>query len=152
LKKEKFDQLILQLERYCDYRERCAQDVRAKLQKQGLNKQDVEELIDYLIEHNSIDEKRYAIQFAHGKNKYNKWGKNKIYAALIAKRIDAHIIQSALDEMDDDLYRQTLETLYKRKFDSLSKETSYIRKNKTIKSCMDKGYSYEQILSILEEK
>ena len=145
LKKEKLDSLIILMQRFCDYTERSSWDVRTKLRKQGVSGQDIEMIIEQLKDEKYIDDERFAIQFAQGKNKYNKWGKNKIRSALHLKKIDSKSISSALDSIDTETYGQVLESVYLGKYNSVRDPNLFNKKNKTIKHCLDKGFEYELI-------
>ena len=152
MKKERFDQLILLMQRFCDYKERSSWDVRAKLQKQRVSIHDINTIVEQLKADNYLDDRRYAIQFAQGKNKYNKWGKNKIKTTLLSKKFDHETISIALDSIDPEDYLQILEGVYLAKYNALRETNAYTRKNKTIKHCLNKGFEYELIREFSEKE
>lgn len=79
------------------------------------DKADIQAIIKILEEENLLNERRYARAFAKGKLRSNKWGKNKIKAALQIKRIQAEIIQKALEEIDEDEYLEILNLIIENK-------------------------------------
>jgi regulatory protein len=78
---------------YCSYQERSHTEVREKLFSFGLYKEQVEELITYLIGENYLNEERYAIAFAGGKFRMKGWGRIKIRYALKQHRISEFCIK-----------------------------------------------------------
>jgi len=59
--------LFTAIVRYCNYQERCHQEVRNKLYELGAKTPEVEQLIALLIEKNLLNEERYARAFARGR-------------------------------------------------------------------------------------
>ncbi|HEV8079593.1 MAG TPA: hypothetical protein VGP43_02700 [Chitinophagaceae bacterium] len=72
------EQALPKIKLYCAYQERCHKEVKEKLYSLGLYKKDVEQLISQMIEENYLNEERFAIQYAGGKFRMNKWGRIKI--------------------------------------------------------------------------
>jgi regulatory protein len=72
------EQALQRLRHYCDYQERCHQEVKDKLYSFGLRKQDVETAIATLIQEDRLNEERFAVQFAGGRFRLKNWGKIKI--------------------------------------------------------------------------
>jgi regulatory protein len=94
--------------KYCAYQERSQQEVRDKLYDLGLHKNEVEQGIAILIEDGFLNEQRFAIAFAGGKFRINKWGKVKIRMALQSKKVSAYCVKQALSQIADADYRKTL--------------------------------------------
>lgn len=90
--------------RYCAAAEHCESEVREKLRQWGAEAKISDEIIDYLIDNNFINEERYACAFAHDKLRYNGWGKIKIRYMLTGKRISSHAIETALAAIDESEY------------------------------------------------
>ncbi|MEA3505179.1 MAG: RecX family transcriptional regulator, partial [Bacteroidota bacterium] len=63
---------------YCAQQEHCIFDVRKKLFQWGVETSYHDEIIEYLLEDNFINETRYANSFCIGKFHQNKWGRKKI--------------------------------------------------------------------------
>ena len=101
-KKWNRDNAQVNIERYCAYQERCHSEVRNKLLSHGIYGDLLEELIGHLIENNYLNEERFALQYAGGKFRIKKWGKEKIKQALKAKGVSAYSIREALTSISDD--------------------------------------------------
>ena len=54
---------------------------------------------NHLIEHNFINEERFAQSFVRGKHNYKFWGKNRIVNELKFRNISSRIITIALKEI-----------------------------------------------------
>ena len=72
---------------YCSYQERCIYDVKMKLLEWKASEKTIEKIIRKLEEEDYINEERYAVSFATGKLRNNKWGRTKIFYALMQKHI-----------------------------------------------------------------
>ncbi|MBT1704191.1 regulatory protein RecX [Chryseosolibacter indicus] len=137
--------------RYCVYQERCHSEVRDKLYSFGLFKTDVEELITYLITEGFLNEERFAKAFAGGKFRMKKWGRLKIVHELEQKHISKNCIKSALKEIDERDYTQTLEKLVKDKSNSLDEPNLFVRRDKLSKYVIQKGYEPDLVWSLIKE-
>jgi len=93
---------------YCAYQERCHQEVKQKLYQLGVKGMQADAYIACLIQENYLNEERFAVQFALGKFRINKWGKRKIEMALQQKQISAYLIRKALQHIDTDAYLDAL--------------------------------------------
>ena len=94
--------------KYCAYQERSQQEVRDKMYDLGLHKNEVEQGIVVLIEEGFLNEQRFAVAFAGGKFRVNKWGKVKIKLALKAKKVSDYCIHHALNQIQQSDYQKTL--------------------------------------------
>lgn len=138
--------------RYCNYQERCHQEVRNKLYELGANTPEVERLIALLIEKNLLNEERYATSFARGKFSIKKWGRQKILQQLKLHRISDYCIKKAMKEIDPEEYQQVLKRLTERKWAELAGEKNlYIRKNKTWRYLVQKGYETDLVQDAISQ-
>lgn len=137
--------------KYCAYQERTQQEVRDKLYSYGLYPDAVEEVLTDLITDDFINEERYAQSFVRGKFRQNKWGRVKIKRALQQKTISDYCIRQGMQEIDDTDYQETLRGLMQRKWDTLSSDDAYHRKNKTVRYVLGKGYEADLAWKMIEE-
>jgi len=96
--------LLDKAKKYCSYQERCLADVKRKLNEWKAAEKTVEKIIQTLEKEDYINEERYAIAFALGKLRNNKWGRNKIFYAMTRKQIPEIYIQMGLNEIDEKEY------------------------------------------------
>ena len=144
------EQALQKIRHYCAYQERCHQEVKEKLYGFGLHRAEVDELLSRLIEDNYLDEERFAVQFAGGKFRMNRWGRRRIEAELRGRQVSDYCIRKGLASIDESDYQQTLEKLAKQKFASLSGETPFVARGKTIAYLVQKGYEPDLAAKALE--
>lgn len=134
------DEAITLLENYCAYQERCHKDVETKLFQLHLIPEAKEKIILHLIQHNYLNEERFAKAFARGKFSIKNWGKQRIKKELKLRNISNYNINSALKEINEEEYLQTLETLSTKKL-QLIKETNLLKKkSKLANYLISKGF------------
>lgn len=132
-------------ESYCAYQERAQQEVRDKLYDWGLHMEEVEQAISTLIEHNFLNEERFAKAYTLGKFRMKGWGKIKIVQGLKIKRISKPLIQIALREIDLDEYEQKLEDTIQKKINKPVQKLTLLEKSKLIRFLMSKGFENDLI-------
>lgn len=148
---EKYNKAKLKIASYCAYQERCQQEVKSKLYGYGLYRDQVEELLAWLITENYVNEERFAKTFAGGKFRIKKWGKFKITQALKQKDISEFCIKEALKEMSDADYLQTIQQLVEKKLGELdaTKFNNYQLKDKVSKYVISKGFEPNVVWDVL---
>ncbi|MFD0799022.1 regulatory protein RecX [Maribacter chungangensis] len=119
------------LEAYCAYQDRCHKEVVSKLKEMGMIPVAIDEIVGHLIKENFLNEERFARSFARGKFNIKKWGKNRIINELKQRGITKYNLTSALKEIDEETYVQTLEQLAKRRLGQIS-ETNLLKKRKKL--------------------
>lgn len=77
--------------------------------------------------------------------KYNKWGRRKVEQALWMKHIPKDISDPIFEEIEDDLYMETLLPLMKNKYKTIKAKNDYERSMKLIRFALGRGYSMEVI-------
>ena len=141
------------MRQYCNFQERCHQDVRTKGLNLGFRSDALEEIISTMISEKLLDEERYARSLARGKFRNNQWGRNKIIQSLKQHAIPPYCIKKALTEIDDEEYMQVIKKLIASKSRVLSKEKDGYAKNKKIVAyLLQKGYEYELIAGLIAEE
>lgn len=102
------DALLKRMAGLCAKSEQCTYDIRVKLYKAGLTGDKRDEIIKYLTANRYLDDARFARSFASYKVRFSSWGKRKIRMALAAKRIATDLITAALEQIDEEEYREAL--------------------------------------------
>ena len=145
------EQALPKIKQYCAYQERCHGEVREKLYSLGLYKNDVEQLMALLIEENFLNEERFAIQYAGGKFRMNRWGRVKIKYALRQKQVSDYSIKKALKEIGESEYIATLQKLAEQKLRTLRTEKNALVKKKRLQDyLMGKGYEGELVREVVK--
>jgi regulatory protein len=136
---------------YCNYQERCQQQVRDKLYSLGCNTGEVEAMIADLIEKGLVNEERFSRAIARGKFRINKWGRIKIIQQLKQHRISDYCIKIGLREIDEEEYAQTLQRLATAKWAELKGEKNiFTKKAKVFRYLRQKGFERDLITESIE--
>lgn len=133
----------------CSRREYCPEDIRLKLESWGVSEDDAGRVIMILIKENFLNERRYAEAFVKDKFNYNKWGKVKIAAHLKMKKVPAGIVSSALECIDDELYRRILNDLIVSHRRSVKAKNQYDLKGKLLRYGLSKGFESQLLYDII---
>ena len=145
------DQAKLVLEKYCIYQDRCHQEIVNKLYKMNMVKDVHDAILVHLIQHNFLNEERFAKSFARGKFYYKNWGKIKITNQLKAKNISSNNIQTALKEINDEDYLNTLQLLANKKIKQINTTNIFEIRKKTTYFLQSKGYEISLIIEVLNQ-
>lgn len=138
--------------KYCNYQERCHQEVRDKLYQLGATRDEVEHQIAALIEADLLNEERYARAYARGKFRIKKWGRLSIVRHLKQNRISEYCIKKGLSEIDPEEYDRVLSGLAAKKWHELRNEGQiHVKKGKTYRFLQQKGYESDLIMAAINE-
>ena len=138
------------IKHYCAYQERNHAEVKKKLYGYGLYKNEVEELISKLIEENYLNEERYAIAYAGGKFRVNKWGKTKIQYEMRQKQLSPYCIKKGLAAISDEDYEKCLQKLAFDKLKLLKSEKNiFTKKQKLQNYLVGKGYEFDWVKKVM---
>jgi len=117
------------LEHYCAYQERCHKEVAQKLKDMYMIPEAMDVIIVHLLQHNFLNEERFAKTFVSGKFKFKNWGKRRLTFELKQKDVSKVNINQALAEISDDEYVGVFNDLAEKKAHSI-KETNLLKKKK----------------------
>ena len=145
------DLVLDKMAKYCAYQERCVKDVRDKLKTFDLPQDEKEKILDYLLDNRFVNDERFAKSFVRGKINQSGWGLNKIRFHLMQKGIAKEIIDEALGQTDEDLYRQRLIDILKTKCKTVKAENDFERKRKLAAYAMQKGFEASLVWGVLKE-
>lgn len=99
----------------CARSEQCEADIRLKLLRKGLSEGEAQQIIEYLKEHNYLNETRYAQAYARSKSRLSGWGPWKIKNALALKGISHEVILEAVQQIDSEVFaRNALEAAQRK--------------------------------------
>ena len=135
----------LQLAALCAQAEHCRQEMLDKMKRWGLDEGVKDRIISRLVKERFVDDERYARAFVKDKVRYNKWGRRKIQQALWMKRIDEHIQQQVLDEIEEREYLEVLRPLLKHKRKSVKAQNDYELNQKLIRFALGRGFTFDVI-------
>ncbi|WGD35982.1 regulatory protein RecX [Olleya sp. YS] len=141
-KQESFtiEEATKKLEHYCAYQERCHQEVRQRLKSMNMIPEATDIIIVHLLEHNFLNEERFAKTYTRGKFRIKKWGKRRIALELKRKDISKFNVNQALTEIDNDEYIEVFNDLAEKKTNSLKETDKYKKKKKLIDYLLYRGW------------
>ncbi len=134
------EEIKRKLERYCVYQDRCHKEVEDKLREYKLIPEAREAILLHLLEHDFLNEERYAKSFARGKFRIKKWGRLRIVRELKFRHISEYNIKTALKEIDEETYIDNLYSLAEKKNNLIKDSNSYDRKRKLYAYLIYRGY------------
>ena len=147
------DQITLKLEHYCAYQDRCHKEVEEKLSTINLIPEAKEKIILHLIEHNYLNEERFAKSFARGKFKYKNWGKSRIIRELKLRGISEFNIKTALKEIPEEEYIEKFNQISCKKLDTIIESNIFKRKKKLEDYLLYRGWEshlvYEKVNELI---
>jgi regulatory protein len=126
------EQAMRSIERYCAYQERCHQEVERKLKKMGMIDDAIDQIMPHLLEHDFLNETRFSRAFARGKFRMKSWGRQRIVRELRAKGLNKRTTDIGLTEISDEDYRETFETLSRKRNNQLTNETNKYKRRKKL--------------------
>ena len=146
------EELVLQKIRYfCSYQERSVRETEEKLRDWAVQRKRIPGIIRQLREEGYIDEKRFAIAFAGGKFRQNKWGRQKIGFELRLRGLSDKLVIEGIKAIDEEEYLKVLHSLILRKKNELKPENEPVSREKIINFVHGKGYEIDLILAALKE-
>lgn len=146
------DVIFNKLCHYCAYQERCHEEVRTKILSYKIYGDDLEEIMHKLIEEDFLNEERFAIAYAGGKFRIKKWGRGKILNELKKRKISGYCIQKAMEEIDNDAYEKTLNTLLSASIKKYETKHVFETKNKVARYLISRGYESDLVWTLINKK
>lgn len=145
------DQVLDKMAKYCAYQERCVKDVKDKLKTFDIPEKAKEEILEYLIDNRFVDNERFVRSFVRGKVNQSGWGLNKIRFHLMQKGIAKELIDEALRQTDEEVYRQKLIAILKTKAKTVKAASDYEKKRKLAAYAMQKGFEGNLVWEVLKD-
>ncbi len=143
------DEATKALEHFCAYQERCHKEVEQKLYDLKMIPEAKEKIILHLLQHNFLNEERFANAFVRGKFSIKKWGRIKIVSELKFKNISSYNIKFALKEINEEDYIITLQKIAEKKLALIKEPNSFKKKSKLITFLISKGYETNLVYTVV---
>lgn len=145
------DQVLDKMAKYCAYQERCVKDVRDKLKTFDISQENRDKILEYLLDNRFANDERFAKSFVRGKINQSGWGLNKIRFHLAQKGIAKDIIDEALEQTDEEVYRQRLIDILNTKAKTVKAENDFEKKRKLAAYAMQKGFEGSLVWETLKD-
>lgn len=142
---------LSKMEQYCAYQERCHKDVEDKLKTMKLIPEAREKIILHLLEHNFLNEERFAQSFARGKFRIKKWGKQRIVRELKLRQVSEYNIKTALKEISESDYLETFHHIADKKMAAMTEIDMQKKKKKLMAYLQYRGWESQLIFEKINE-
>lgn len=139
------------LEHYCAYQERCHKEVRQKLEDMHMIPEAIDVIIVHLLEHNFLNEARFAKTFVSGKFKIKAWGRRRLAYELKQKGISKVNINQALAEISDTEYIEVFNDLAEKKARSIKEPNTFKKRKKIIDYLLYRGWESDLVYQKAKE-
>ena len=145
------EEALTRLQKYCSYQERCHWEVNKKLQEMRMIPEAIDHIIGQLVEHNFLNEERFAKAFVRGKFVMKKWGKQRIISELKRRHISKYNINQALSEISDDDYRETLTNIAEKRLQSILEQNKFKKQKKLADYLLYRGWESHLVYDKVKE-
>jgi len=146
-----FSEVQKKLEYYCSYQERCHFEVEQKLYSFELSAAERQQIIVHLIEHNYLNEERFASIFTLSKLHQKKWGIVRIKNELKARKISDYLITKSLNEISEEEYHKTFNTLAEKHWNTIMEHNTLKKRKKFCDYMLRNGWESDLVYKKAKE-
>ena len=135
-------------EELCGRAEYSSGEVMMRLVRRGASGDVARSVVENLRSRRFIDDGRFARAYVREKAEYSRWGRQKITAMLIEKRVGRADIDEALDEIDPEVFIGSAVHVMNGKLRSLRvdiQNIDYQSKIKLIRFAAGRGFTSAEI-------
>ena len=134
---------------FCSTSERCLSEVREKLRNWGIEADGQERILKRLIDERFVDESRFAAAFVKDKFRFNQWGRIKIRIMLQQKKVDTHLIEDAMELINEEEYHDCLVSILIQKRKTLKDKDTMQLKAKLYRFAASRGFESDVIFKVV---
>ena len=148
------DEAKKKLEYYCAYQERCHKEVRQKLKDMDMIPEAIDIIVVHLLEHNFLNEERFAKTFVSGKFKIKRWGRRRLTLELKKKDISKVNVNQALSEINEAEYIEVFNDLAEKRLPFIKEVNKFKKKKKLTDYLLYRGWEshlvYEKVNQLIK--
>jgi len=134
------DEAKKKLEYYCAYQERCHDEVVEKLRSMRMIPEAIDLIVVHLLDHNFLNEERFACSFARGKHRIKYWGRIRIVKELKFRNISKYNIDTALREITQEEYLSNFHKLADTHWQNMHERNALKKRKKFCDFLLRKGF------------
>lgn len=137
---------------FISYRGRSEKEVRDKLEKKSFSPEIIEKAVSRFEDLGYINDETYARDYARSRLQGKGYGPQRIRMDLKKRGVPKHLIEEALQELDEaDSYYEIALREGRKRWQRLAKETDpYKRKKKLGDFLLRKGYNYDVVRQVMD--
>lgn len=130
--------------------DKTQKEMREYLIDKSVSQDTADKVVDYLVEYNFLNDKRYAKNYID--KKISRYGEKKIFFDLILKGLDEEFLKSEFKKIPDEKKIEIGIKICQKKYDSIKlKFEDFKIKHKLICHMVGKGYDYNLVAKIIEK-
>ncbi len=133
----------------CSRREYCRKEMFEKAISWGCVPSDAQEVVDFLVKHGFIDDRRYAEAYVKDKWRFNKWGRIKLTYMLRGQGVGDADIRAGLSAIGEDAYTELLADELKKKRKSIKSDNEAEIKGKLFRFAAGRGFESDIVAEII---
>ena len=149
MKELSYEQALSRAASLCSTSEHCTGEMEEKLRKWGLENNEIERALEYLVDEKYIDNLRFSRAYCLDKLRYNHWGRIKIQQMLHHLGLSSQEIQEGLSAIEENEYKEILLTVANAKLRTLHDEDAFTRQGKLIRHLLSRGFEMDFIMKHL---
>lgn len=146
-----YNQALSRAAALCSSQERCASEIRQKLNKWEVPQEVSDKIISRLKEEQFINENRFASFYTRDKFRFNGWGRIKITWQLKQKDVNAGSIEKALEEINEDDYQEKLNTILTNKLKQIKNKDPWQTRAALIRHAQSRGFEPDLIYAAIDK-
>lgn len=149
---DELEKIIEKAQKFCAYSERSRMDVKRKLMLWQVPDTSHEKIINTLYEQNFLSDSRFISLFIRSKINQNKWGKNKIKAALFQHGYNEQDIEKHFSDKVYEQINKNLDILIQQKLENNHDKSDVHFDDKLKQFLYNKGYEADLIAQKFQNK
>lgn len=138
-------EVIQKMEYYCAYQERCHAEIKEKLYSFQVTPDEKDQIIVHLLDHNYLNEERFASVYTQSKLNQKKWGKKRITLELKAKQISSFLITKSIREIDANEYKSIFDQVSEKHWDTITEKNTLKKRKKFCDYLLRKGWESDWV-------
>lgn len=138
-------EVIQKMEYYCAYQERCHAEIKEKLYSFQVTPDEKDQIIVHLLDHNYLNEERFASVYTQSKLHQKKWGKKRITLELKAKQISSFLITKSIREIDANEYKSIFDQVSEKHWDTITEKNTLKKRKKFCDYLLRKGWESDWV-------
>lgn len=138
-------EILAKLEHFCAYQERCHWDISKKLNELQIYGEEQDVYVVHLIEHNFLNEERFANLFTISKFNQKSWGRIRIKNELKFRQISDYLIRNALATISNEAYLEKLDKIALQIWETTSEKAIFKKRKKCCDFLLRKGFESDLV-------
>ena len=134
---------------YIEVRLRSINEIKVYLKNKKYSEEVIESTINRLLKNNILNDEVFTKAFINDKLNFTTMGPYKIELELKKHYIDTNIINTYINNIDEDILYEKIDKLITKFMKSNKKHKGFVLKNKIYNNLLNLGYKSSMILEIL---